>query len=149
MLDFTPFISLKGQKRSNLSNWSIGEHIEHSCKVPREMLLALKASTPGEKRPTFNVLRSIVFFFSIIPRGKGQAPEQVLPKTDLNAEELKDYVLKTPQIESEILELPGESWLEHPVFGILNRNMAYRFIQVHHHHHLKIVMDIKDQPDPS
>lgn len=145
MLDFRPFIPLKDQRNEAISKWSIGEHIDHCCKVTHLFEKTLLNSTPGEKQPHFHPLKFIVFTFGFIPRGKGQAKESIFPSESFTEQDLQASVKASMDIEERLPTLNPHFWLEHPVFGVLNSKQAMRFLSVHNHHHLKIILDIKDK----
>ena len=62
-------------KINSISNWSVGEHIDHSLNVLITINENITKSTPWEKRESFKILKSIVLFTGIIPRGKGKSPD--------------------------------------------------------------------------
>ncbi len=40
------------------------------------------------------------------------------------------------------VETEPDSWWQHFVFGVMKRDAALRFIEIHNKHHLKIIADI-------
>jgi hypothetical protein len=128
---------------SKVSSASVGWHIAHSYLALSSICRALVNSDPAlYVSPPFNLKKIIVKNLGMIPRGKGKAPETVLPAGNIDPATLKELFEKSISSILGIENLPENSFFNHPVFGVLNKSEAIRFIQIHTKHHLKIIKDI-------
>ena len=132
----------------SVSKWSIGEQIEHLLFVDARTCERIANPSPSNqieiRRAT--LLSRLPVMLGFIPRGKIKAPEVAIPKKiskDALVAELglvKERVMNLPTIEQELLE--SRDLIPHPRLGGLTRKEWLRFLQVHQHHHLKIIQDI-------
>lgn len=127
---------------TEVSAWSVGQHIEHCCQAANGIAEELKSSTRGAKTPSIHLLRTLVFMVGKIPRGKGKAPKSVIPSEVIPRAELAEKIEQTEVQLLNLMALPKDHWWEHPVFGVLNTQQARKFILIHNRHHLKIIEDI-------
>jgi hypothetical protein len=128
--------------KTDVSAKGVDWHIDHSLKVLIGVAKSLKRSDPSEYKQKFNLLRSIVFAFQIIPKGKGRAPKAVLNDGDILEE---DLYLQLKEAKEQLIELEGiseKSYFKHPYFGLLNLKMSMQFLNIHTRHHIKIIRDI-------
>lgn len=77
-----------------------------------------------------------------IPRGKGTAPEAVIPGESPSVERLSAILDATEKELATLDTLPADAWFDHPVFSVLRRDRTAWFMGVHNTHHLKIIRDI-------
>ncbi|MHA8104861.1 hypothetical protein [Aquirufa nivalisilvae] len=124
-----------------ISEGSVGWHIEHSLLVMITVISALKKSDPNSYRWVFNWKRVWIFFTQKIPRGRVKAPKYVDPLqvTDLH---LSDVLAKVHQLLEEMKTLPSKSYFRHFIFGDLALKDTHYFLRVHTHHHLKIMSEL-------
>lgn len=134
-------------KKGDVSNASISSqstfwHIEHSLQVIKIILEALQQSNPKNYKWHFNLKRMLIFSTGVIPRGKAQAPQSVVPENDLNFEKINTSLEQVKLLLPTLNSLPKNSFFKHPIFGLLNIKQSKRMIELHTIHHLKIIKDI-------
>lgn len=128
--------------RENISHWSIGMHLHHCGLAMKGIYKALIVSTPPPPRSRFSLLRTIIFFTGRIPRGRSKSPSVVLPNKDISQEQLSALFDEVEKLANTATALEPQKWFKHHVFGFLNRDQAFRFIEIHNQHHLRIIEDI-------
>lgn len=127
---------------TNISNSSVGWHIDHSLKVLITVSKAVKISKPEEYQLKFNKTRLYIFAKGSIPRGIAKAPKLVLPPENITKEGLIFQLEEANKLLHILEELPEKSNFKHPYFGLLNLPMTKKFLKLHTDHHLKIITDI-------
>ena len=125
-----------------VSSSSVGWHVQHSLMVISGITNQLKKSDPLLYKYSFNKLRTLVFLMNKIPRGKGKSPSVVNPAEVLSALDLQGMVESSKIIVEELKIFPKHSHFNHPYFGMLHLNSSLKFLNIHTHHHLKIIKDI-------
>jgi len=128
--------------KTEVSAKGVDWHIDHSLKVLNGVSKSLKRSDPSEYKRQFNLLRSIVFAFQIIPKGKGRAPKTVVNDGEILE---KDLYLQLKEAKEQLMELEDiseKSFFKHPYFGLLSLKMSMQFLNIHTRHHIKIIRDI-------
>lgn len=137
------FYSHLSKKSFKISSRTVSWQIEHSILSTISVIKSLKESKPKTVKKKFSFAKAFVYTFGIIPRGRGKAPKYVQPNDDTLTKEALNSLIKESLIEIEnINEIDQNSWIKHPVFGELNKKDALRFIEIHNHHHIKIIKDI-------
>ncbi len=142
------------------SGWSVGEHLEHMQRVGRSVsgvLDKLLAGPPPAAVPGVRPIGRLLLAVGYIPRGRARAIASVEPRqapreqlqADLAALGARLAALAAPGAPGA----PGDGRLAalasaagrfpHPVFGGLDARQWLRFLEVHQHHHLKIIRDIE------
>lgn len=139
---FRTTISSTGSTAPDVSEWSVGMHVQHSCMVTIGVCKFLAESAPPAPRSRFSLPRTIVFATGRIPRGRGKSPAAVLPDQDVLEEELERLLDESERRLAEARTLDSNAWFAHPVFGTLARDKALRFIEIHNRHHQRIIADI-------
>ncbi|MHA8057138.1 hypothetical protein [Aquirufa nivalisilvae] len=124
-----------------ISEGSVGWHIEHSLLVMITVISALKKSDPNSYRWVFNWKRVWIFFTQKIPRGRVKAPKYVDP-LHVNPLHVTDVLAKVHQLLEEMKTLPSKSYFRHFIFGDLALKDTHYFLRVHTHHHLKIMAEL-------
>ena len=127
----------------SISEWTVGQHIEHCClgmKFLCETLISCSTPPPRSKHP----IRAFLMLASgRIPRGRGNAPKAALPSEDTaDSERLEGLLENSRRLVRRSLDCSPKSWVKHFVFGVLKRNQVLKFISVHNRHHLRIIADI-------
>jgi hypothetical protein len=128
--------------KTEVSAKRVDWHIDHSLKVLIGVSKSLKRSDPSTFKKQFNFLRSMVFAFQIIPKGKGKAPKAVVSEGDILKENL---YLQLKETKEQLIEMEGlseKSYFKHPYFGLLNLKMSKKFLAIHTKHHIKIMKNI-------
>ncbi len=124
-----------------VSEWTIGMHVHHSCLAMIGICRSLIASTPPPPR-SFSLVTALVFFTGRIPRGRGRAPDAVLPRQDVSQAELGRLLEQSERILPEVHDLDPKTWFRHFAFDVLDRDKTLRLILIHNRHHLRIISDI-------
>jgi hypothetical protein len=132
-----------------VSGWSVAEQLEHLVLVDRAVLKSLGRILDDPRRaPTgINLVGRVVLGTGFLPRGRARTTAPFYP----GAEPAAVVRAALPEIERGLRELaPRLGEIEasagrarHPRFGQLGGRQWLRFMAVHHHHHLKIVRDIR------
>jgi len=130
---------------TNVSQASVGWHIAHSCLVINSIVGALKKSNPADYRWKFSLSYLYVTLRGSFPRGRGKAPERVIPMGEITPDMLNDLITKSLNALNEIPGLPKNVHFKHPLFGLLNKKSTIHFLQIHTNHHDKIIKDIISQ----
>lgn len=129
-------------KNPEISESSVGWHIEHSLLAINNIVSALNDSDPDKYKWKFNPIRTLVLTMNKIPRGKGKAPEIVIPDNNITSKKLKTHIQNSFEKISVIDSLNPDNYFDHPFFGKLNLKPAKKFILIHTKHHLNIIKDI-------
>lgn len=136
-----------------VSRWSVGEQLDHMVKVDRGILDliegALRATSPAPSEPPIrpvSVAGRVVLLTRYIPRGIGKSPKPYLPvepsPADLRAG-IAEVTERLRALEPRLADIPRCPGLwRHPRFGGLNAAQWLCFVDIHQHHHLKIIRDI-------
>lgn len=133
-----------------VSAWTVGHQLWHALHATLLSLAAIErmcdGEEPAEGGPTM-AWRTLQLV-GRIPRGKGQAPESVVPPPavdrDKAAKELADAASALARVAARAEELAeAEGRVEHKYFGQLDATQWLRFTVMHLEHHLKIVEDIE------
>jgi len=127
---------------ASVSGVTAGWHIMHSLLVISQIISRLKTSDPAVYRWKFSLARTYVYTIGRIPRGRGKAPEIVLPKGEINPEALENQIILVRNAVGEISSLDRNCYIKHPYFGDLNVKQVQTFLILHTVHHLNIIQDI-------
>jgi hypothetical protein len=125
-----------------VSGWSVGMHVHHCCLTMIGVCGLLLDSEPPPPASTFSLLTTIIFLSGRIPRGRAQAPEQVLPRSDISTRELIVLLDESQRLLASARSARADSWFRHFRFGVLNRDQTLKFIGIHNGHHSRIISDI-------
>ena len=147
MLDMIRDAEALERRNDDVSIWNVGQQIEHTLRVQRNVVTAIERILAGGGDPTDqpNPGGRVMLFLGWIPRGRGKAPDAVLPR-DVSPERLQDDLGRERQRCAELdLERVenAEGSVKHAVFGPLTAKRWLRFIEIHNHHHLKIIREIR------
>jgi len=143
-----------------VSGWSVAEQLEHLVLVDRAVLKSVRHILDDPRRqpappapPGINLLGRVVLGTGFIPRGRARTMPHFQPGAPAAAAAGASGVgiVGIEEIEREVRELAprlgeleaGGGRSRHPLFGGLGGRQWLRFVTVHHHHHLKIVRDIR------
>ena len=137
------YISQKNLSNEAVSMTTISWQIAHVLKVINAVTTSMAKSNPKEYKWQFNFTRMFILTAKKIPRGKGKAPKAVSPvDEDLREEALLDFIQKSRKSIETAVHLKPKAYFEHPFFGLLSRDKAILFLEIHTEHHLKIIRDI-------
>lgn len=137
-------------RHNKTSDWDVAQHLVHLALVDTSILNVLERD-PAESKPLRggpNPLGRCMLALGFIPRGKGRAPAIANPREP----ELSDVAPQIERTQQRFVDLePALPRLEqsgplapHFAFGKLNGKQWLRFVDIHHHHHDKIVRDIRN-----
>ena len=124
------------------SGWSVGMHLQHCCLTMIGVCGVLIESVPPPPDRRFSLLTTLIFLAGRIPRGRAQAPEQVLPVAGVSADELVSLLDESEHLLESARAARADSWFRHFRFGVLDRDQTLKFIRIHNGHHARIVSDI-------
>lgn len=142
LIEIENYIPQRDSINPEVSKADIAWHLDHMLKTVNEISKVLKASNPNDFKSSLNAPRTMSLTFGYIPRGAAQSPEIVRPPEVILTKDIISQLQKAEQNIKVLNSLDENTYFEHPVFGIINKEMAIRFIQVHTNHHLKIIEDI-------
>ncbi|AUP79846.1 DUF1569 domain-containing protein [Flavivirga eckloniae] len=137
--DYVPY---KDENNPAVSQASVGWQLDHTLKVINRVSESLEKSNPNDFKKDFNIIRSILFPFCFIPRGRAKSPKVVLPKNEISTTDLHDQLRDAKLHLNNIRFLNENAHFKHFIFGILPKVKTLRFLEMHTKHHLKIVWDI-------
>ena len=140
------FIAEAPTSNPAISAWSVGMQIHHALLATIHISQFLTDSTPGEKKQSFSVPRSLILLTGKIPRGRGKAPKRSLPNQDITAQDLDELLTRARTVLDAASQSDPACWWKHFAFGVMRRDTAIKFIHVHNRHHLSIITDIIDSP---
>lgn len=127
---------------TEISSVDVAWHLDHLLKVINGVHDSLGQSNPGDYKYSWKFVRSFVFTIGRIPRGIGESPKSVFPPdvimTDDIYKQLKDARLKLLTFS----DFDKNQHFNHYKFGVLNRDKALKFVEIHTRHHLRIIRDI-------
>ena len=135
-------VSSKNKVNNKISKASVGWQLDHALKVFNAVSEQTINSNPEMYKPSFSVMRLVLFKLGFFPRGKARAPKIVRPpeiilETDIFSQ-LQDARTNILKLE----KVPAKSYFKHHMFGMLNKKQTLRFLEIHTNHHLKIMIDI-------
>lgn len=137
------YVSKLNLSNEAVSKSTIGWQIAHSLKVIYGVTKTVAKSNPNDYKWQFNFTRIVIFTTGKIPRGKAKAPKAVRPEEEkITKDELLGFIEKSKKAIETALNSDPKAFVEHPFFGLLKRDKAIRFLEIHTEHHLKIIRDI-------
>jgi len=130
------------KQNTSISQGPVGWHIQHTLLATKKIIGAVENSDPKKYRWKFNLTRSFVFTFNKIPRGKGKAPQSVIPNEPFEPSALQKEVEIVKSKVNTLDTLETNNYFDHPYFGNLNLKAAQKFLEIHTKHHLTIIDEI-------
>jgi DinB superfamily len=133
-----------------VSGWSVAEQLEHLVLVDRSVLKTVRRILDDPRQLPdlgINLVGRVVLGTGFIPRGRARTMAHFQPGAAPAAaagdgiQEIEGGVRELAPRLGELEAGGGRS--RHPIFGGLGGRQWLRFMTVHHHHHLKIVRDIR------
>jgi hypothetical protein len=132
----------------SISNWSVGQQIEHTLIAISGMILALRKEHPGSGTREPNLYRDTVMETKTFPRGAIQAPDISLPSESPDSVFITRLINKTRSRLGNPLEIDSKSTLIHPIMDVMYRDEALEFMTIHTAHHLAIIREIVAASSP-
>jgi hypothetical protein len=125
-----------------VSQSTVGWQIEHSLLTINGIIIAIQKSNPKEYSWKFSFMKWIILATKKIPRGKAKAPKVVVPTAAINRDDLQIHLTKARDTIKALEMVSKDHFFEHPYFGDLKKKQTILFLEIHTHHHLKIIRDI-------
>lgn len=125
----------------DVSAWSVGMHVQHCALAMRGIAKELlDCDSPPAGKPT--AIGWLVLKTRKIPRGGAQAPEDTIPNPDVTSKVLDGLLTVSETLLDQVPDARKSAWFQHFALGVLNRDRALRFVEIHNDHHLAIIDDI-------
>ncbi len=143
--EFERLLPVVERRAEGVSGWSVGEHLDHLLIADGTLMDAIETPSTEELSPFSTVGRTLLLL-RWIPRGRGRAPKRTQPR-EVDAERLAAGVVEARDRSRRLQSLDARFTdrrpvAKHPYFGGMSVAQCWRFMEVHHHHHLKIVRDV-------
>lgn len=139
------------RRSETVSRWSILLQLSHLGIV--DAYIANGIGTALEKPPRnldvkLSMIGRIILLTGFIPRGKGKAPEAVMPGAEVSPAEMREQIAEglglVAGLEARLPEFAGSTGrFPHPVLGGFTAAQWLKFIRTHHSHHFRIIRDIE------
>ncbi len=131
------------------SSWNIAQHLVHLALVDVSILKRLEPGAENAESATGGptLIGRCMLALGYIPRGRGKAPAISNPRQP-NIADIAPQMTETRQrfveLEPDLPRLgSGPALAKHFAFGHLNGTQWLRFVEIHHHHHAKIIREIQ------
>ena len=136
------------RRAAGVSDWSVAQQLEHLSLSSDSILDGLEKIERGEiteRGGGATLVGRVILLFGKIPRGKGKAPERVVPSGLDGAATVAAFEAAKRRFEKlDLARLEASAGtFSHPVFGHLTARQWLRFVDVHHRHHSRIIDDIR------
>ncbi|MCE9594426.1 MAG: DUF1569 domain-containing protein [Planctomycetes bacterium] len=125
-----------------ISRWSVGMHVHHCALSVSAIVTELERSVPPPPFAWRSWIGRIVVWRGRLPRGRAQAPEQVQPSVEASPEQLLELLDAAARDIERARGLSADRWFGHFALGVLPRDRALRFVEVHTLHHARIVEEL-------
>lgn len=134
----------------SISKWGVGEQLSHVAmalvRIGKNVTTSVheESETPGEGP---NKMGHLILKLGYIPRGKGQAPNYVIPADQPDRNQVKEELIRAQAIwtmlkTSKDVIQASKHVVPHHLLGDFIPAHWVRFAGVHTKHHLKIIFDI-------
>ncbi len=139
---------------STVSEWSVGDHLEHVMRADAGILQWLHKVAGGNEpdqsgRPTR--VGYLVLLLGFIPRGRGKAPTWTRPerpRMDVIRDGLGEARESAHRLRGHVATLRNSpARMPHPLLGHFSAYQWVRFARIHHAHHRRIMDDIVSRCD--
>lgn len=137
--DLRPWTTTAGA----VSAWPPLVHAEHMALAGLGSVNQLEKALEREGGPPIHFFGRLVLLLGWIPRGIGKAPPTTAPRHVLRAEVtalLESLRNRVTELDLERIAR-GRGRAHHPAFGGFTARQWFRFLDIHHRHHLRIVRD--------
>ncbi len=129
-------------QESAVSEWSVGQHIEHILAATSLLTVLLLRNRTLEDEGDQRSIKPTLLNRGRIPRGIAQAPEATVPGDSPALDDLEKQLRACRKRVARLPNAESESVVTHPYLGDMNRDEALAFMVIHLDHHLKIMADI-------
>ena len=148
MSNFEYFIEKRDSRRTEISEVDVAWHVDHCLKTINRIYGRLEDSNPEEYTGNFSLSRTLIYTWGDFPRGVAESPKVVRPPDNISTDSLYQQLETARKNIQKLAELPANSHFKHPTFKVLNRKQSLRFLEIHTHHHIKIIRDILKKENP-
>ncbi|HYF49618.1 MAG TPA: DinB family protein [Planctomycetota bacterium] len=133
-----------------VSKWSVALQLEHigivNTRVLDVVIPGALKDLPEHRAGRTHPAAYVMLWFNWIPRGR-KAPDVVAPKsvplTEVRAL-LQKYSASLSGVEQQLIEIERcRGCFKHPILGPFTAAQWLRFTEVHTHHHMKLVNEIR------
>lgn len=131
------------QSKPAVSAGSVGWHLDHLMLTIGLTLSKMAESSPESYQREYGFWRSVCLGFRWLPRGRAKAPKIVTPVSLKDARALEEQLSHIREQLQKAASLHPKQFMQHPFFGKLKRDTAFRFLEIHTRHHLKIIAEIQ------
>jgi hypothetical protein len=132
-------------RNERVSTWSLAEQLDHVVKVTASVVHVLGKPDAPRLDGGINILGRLVLRLNWIPRGVGKSPTRLRGTAAVAADldgALERLTAAFDALPFDALRASRVPLVRHPRFGSLTPPQALRFLEVHTHHHLKIIDDM-------
>ncbi len=136
------YIARCSVRNEKVSKWSVGMQIEHCLLGTMGICSALVNSKPYTGKIKKGFWRRLIFLTGIIPRGRAKSPKAVIPTDQATESGLRELLAEAGLSAQKAAESDCDCWWKHFSFGVMKRDEALKFVEIHNKHHLKIIFDI-------
>ncbi|HEX6100887.1 MAG TPA: DinB family protein [Thermoanaerobaculia bacterium] len=132
-------------RNERVSAWCLAEQLDHVTKVTLSVVNVLGNPDAPRLDGGINVLGRLVLWLNWIPRGVGKSPSRLRGAPAVAADldgAIGRLTAAFDALPFDALRASRVPVVRHPRFGSLTPPQALRFLEVHTHHHLKIIDDM-------
>jgi len=138
-------LALKDSLSTAISSWSVYQQVDHLLTVCERVLHRLTTDKGETQLKPLTLLGRATLWTGWIPRGRADAPAEVLPASRSKAE-LLQLLTQLGAVLAEVKDSAKPiccSGFHHPLLGYLTGTQWLKFLTIHTKHHLKIIRDIR------
>lgn len=139
-------------KNERVSAWSPAQHLDHLTRVLERVFRTLDVLLEDEDPRILNTGRPLfvarmMLLSGWIPRGRGEAPDEVLPDPRPVRHRVKELLAQVTRKAEELAPHTAEMTnrtgrIPHPLLGAFDASEWMRFAHIHTKHHLGIIGEI-------
>jgi len=136
------FIPSWQQKDESVSNWTVGQQIEHVLKATSAFTVMILRDRKADGSGIHKQLKGLLLQRGSFPRGIAKAPDISMPADATPATGLTARLHKTRNRVSKLPDVSASAVAHHHYLGEMDRDEAVAFMAIHLEHHIKIIRDI-------
>lgn len=110
--------------------------IEHCLLGTMGICSALVNSKPYTGKIKKGFWRRLIFLTGIIPRGRAKSPKAVIPTDQATESGLRELLAEAGLSAQKAAESDCDCWWKHFSFGVMKRDEALKFVEIHNKHYL-------------
>lgn len=129
-------------RRSDVSDWSVGQQIEHVLKATSAFTVMALRNRQPDGTGIQKQLKGLLLKRDSFPRGVANAPDVSIPGDSTPEAVLNTLLLNTRNRITRLEEVSATAVAHHPYLGEMDRDEAIHFMAIHLEHHLSIIEDI-------